>query len=54
MAFCYRQQQDRTSGKVSRKGNTTNLDFARWKEIFGDEALTGALLEPANTPVPYP
>lgn len=24
---------------------TTNLDFARWKEIFGDEALTGALLD---------
>jgi len=34
-----------TSGKVSRMGNTTNLDFARWKEIFGDEALTGALLD---------
>ena len=24
---------------------TTNLDFVRWKEIFGDEALTGALLD---------
>lgn len=24
---------------------TTNLDFARWKEVFGDEALTGALLD---------
>ena len=24
---------------------TTNLEFARWKEIFGDEALTGALLD---------
>ena len=24
---------------------TTNLDFARWKEIFGDDALTGALLD---------
>jgi len=24
---------------------TTNLDFARWKELFGDEALTGALLD---------
>ena len=24
---------------------TTNLDFIRWKEIFGDEALTGALLD---------
>jgi DNA replication protein DnaC len=24
---------------------TTNLDFARWKEIFGEEALTGALLD---------
>jgi DNA replication protein DnaC len=24
---------------------TTNLDFARWTEIFGDEALTGALLD---------
>ncbi len=24
---------------------TTNLDFARWKEMFGDEALTGALLD---------
>jgi DNA replication protein DnaC len=24
---------------------TTNLDFARWKDIFGDEALTGALLD---------
>lgn len=24
---------------------TTNLDFGRWKEIFGDEALTGALLD---------
>jgi DNA replication protein DnaC len=22
---------------------TINLDFARWKEIFSDEALTGAL-----------
>jgi DNA replication protein DnaC len=21
---------------------TTNLEFARWKEIFGDEALTGS------------
>jgi len=24
---------------------TTNLEFARWKEVFGDEALTGALLD---------
>ncbi len=24
---------------------TTNLEFGRWKEIFGDEALTGALLD---------
>ena len=24
---------------------TTNLDFIRWKEIFGDDALTGALLD---------
>jgi len=24
---------------------TTNLDFARWQEIFGDDALTGALLD---------
>jgi DNA replication protein DnaC len=24
---------------------TTNLDFARWNEVFGDEALTGALLD---------
>jgi DNA replication protein DnaC len=24
---------------------TTNLDLVRWKEIFGDEALTGALLD---------
>jgi len=24
---------------------TTNLEFSRWKEIFGDEALTGALLD---------
>ena len=24
---------------------TTNLDFPLWKEIFGDEALTGALLD---------
>ena len=24
---------------------TTNLEFARWREIFGDEALTGALLD---------
>jgi DNA replication protein DnaC len=24
---------------------TTNLEFARWTEIFGDEALTGALLD---------
>jgi DNA replication protein DnaC len=24
---------------------TTNLDFVRWKEFFGDEALTGALLD---------
>lgn len=24
---------------------TTNMDFARWKEVFGDEALTGALLD---------
>ena len=24
---------------------TTNLDFARWKEIFGDDTLTGALLD---------
>lgn len=24
---------------------TTNLEFARWKEIFGDDALTGALLD---------
>lgn len=24
---------------------TTNLDFACWKEIFGDEALTGAFLD---------
>jgi len=24
---------------------TTNLEFVRWKEVFGDEALTGALLD---------
>jgi len=24
---------------------TTNLEFARWKEVFGDDALTGALLD---------
>ena len=24
---------------------TTNLEFGRWKELFGDEALTGALLD---------
>lgn len=24
---------------------TTNLEFGRWKETFGDEALTGALLD---------
>jgi DNA replication protein DnaC len=24
---------------------TTNLEFGRWKEVFGDEALTGALLD---------
>jgi len=24
---------------------TTNLEFARWKEVFGDEALTGAPLD---------
>jgi hypothetical protein len=24
---------------------TTNLDFARWVEVFGDATLTGALLD---------
>jgi DNA replication protein DnaC len=24
---------------------TSNLEFARWKEVFGDDALTGALLD---------
>jgi len=24
---------------------TSNLEFARWREVFGDEALTGALLD---------
>ena len=24
---------------------TTNLEFGRWKEVFGDDALTGALLD---------
>ncbi len=24
---------------------TTNLDFARWTEVFGDERMTAALLD---------
>lgn len=35
------------SGRYERGSTiiTTNLDFVRWKEVFGDEALTGALLD---------
>ena len=33
---------------------TANLPFDEWTGIFGSERLTGALLDPAHPPCPYP
>ena len=37
-------RKERHWSSVGIQGST-NLESARWKEVFGDEALTGALLD---------